>query len=140
MSKTPEDILERLAEIEEEHDRGIVKPPVGVRLGVSDAADRHEGRLDALEAEHTALVGEYGELARKDLTVTPLSGDTMQVAELRRRLKGKKLELGRMRTLVKNSSFAGGLQARIARQRDVEGEIAHLENLIRRLTTPEERN
>lgn len=93
MTKTrDQEICERIDAIEAEHDGLILRPPAAVRLDVTTAKARHEEKLDALEAAHAGLEAEHAELAAKDLAVTPLDGDTMQIAEIRRKFIGKRLE------------------------------------------------
>lgn len=137
MTKTKDqEIRERVAAIEAEHDGSILKKPVAVRLGVHGAAERHEKKLDVLKAEHATLKAAHAELAAKDLTITPLDGDPPQVDLFRRKLIGKKLERGRLRTLLAHSSPMVA-QARATRLREVEGEVAYIEERLRQLTAVE---
>ena len=59
--------------------------------------------------------------------------ESAQLAALRLRLRGRQLEAGRLRVLVRHSCLPVDAQARASRLRQVETEIERLSELIRHL-------
>ena len=84
------------------------------------------------------LVEEHQELRARDKSITLLDPpDTIQIQELRARLRTEQLTAGRFRALLRLSSTKMAADLRRQKLAECEAESAHLSKLIARITKGE---